>query len=184
MLKLSLIWNLKMSMIKYLLIFLIPSLTAFSQDTLPKHFDFILEQLDIKQDECFKELVIEKIIPYSNNESVIVIPKIAKIDGEDYDANYVFDAYIAIIENKSGRIISQFFEEKAWTSDAISLYKIEIDFAHYKLNAETRAFGVKIEYSGSSRVDPYSNDEISLFIQKDDKLERVLKNYSIKNFHG
>ena len=33
-------------------------------------------------------------------------------------------------------------------------------------------------------MDPYSNDEISLFIQKDDKLERVLKNYSIKNFHG
>jgi hypothetical protein len=45
-----------------------------------------------------------------------------------------------------------------------------------KLNV--RAFGLRIRYSGMSRVSPHEEEQITLFVQEKDKLVPVLKDFT------
>jgi hypothetical protein len=94
------------------------------------------------------------------------------------------ECYILIIDNKSGRILNSFSESQAWTSDAFKLESIVVDFAPYKLNSTTRAFGIRTKYHGSSRPNPMSQEYISLFYPENNKLIRVLEDFTIYSFDG
>lgn len=156
------------------------SLPIFSQTLKSRNIDKVLKELNIKQEDCYYDLVVEKDIPYLSGKSVIVFPKIV----EKRDDNYLFDSYILIVDSHSGQIMNKFYENHAWTSDAIILKSIGIDFAPYILNSKVRAFGIKLSYSGDSRLFPYSGDDISLFYPKDSLLIRVLKKFSTYSYHG
>ena len=142
----------------------------------------ILKQLHISAKERELELITQKELPYMKGNSVFVIPKI--VNGDEYDVE-IFDVYVLIVENETGKIIRNFYEKEGLVSDAVHLENIEIDTAPYRLNSETRAFGVRVNYRGSSRSNPYSSEEISLFIPRgDSSLARVLKDYKIAGFGG
>ena len=143
--------------------------------------DKILEQLNISANEYDYELMAQKQLPYMKSHSVFIIPKI--VDKDEYDGK-TFDAYILIVENETGKITNKFYEKESWISDAVRLENIEIDTAPYRLNDDTRAFGVRVKYTGSSRANPYASEQISLFIPHEDALVRVLKNYEIAGFRG
>ncbi len=143
-------------------------------------FQNVLSQLNISENECEINLLTQKQLPYIKGYSVFVIPKI----GEGDDDFKIFDAYILMIENETGKITHKFYQEKAWTSDAVRLENIEIDTAPYKLNNNTRAFGVRCFYEGSSRPNLYASEEILLFIPREKSLVRVLKDYIITEYHG
>jgi hypothetical protein len=97
---------------------------------------------------------------------------------------FTCDAYVVIVNNKTGIVQNKFYEDNAWTSNAIRIAKISIDFAAFKLNATTRAFGVKVLYEGSSRANPYENEEMSLFIPQGNTLDRVLNSFSANENTG
>ena len=46
------------------------------------------------------------------------------------------------------------------------------------LKSNVRAFGLRISYSGSSRVNPYEEEQITLFVEEKDKLVPVLKDFT------
>jgi hypothetical protein len=46
------------------------------------------------------------------------------------------------------------------------------------VKANVRAFGLRIIYSGSSRVNPYEDEKITLFVTEKDKLIPVLKDFT------
>jgi hypothetical protein len=163
----------------FFLILCIYSFDTFSQAIKSKNLDKALRELNIKPADCYSELVVEKIIPYLPDKSVLVIPKII----EKREDSFSFDSYILIIDNHSGKIISKFYEREAWFSGAAILTSISIDFAPYILSSNTRAFGIRLSYRGDSHVSPFSDQEISLFIPKDSSLVRVLKDYPIYTFH-
>lgn len=135
----------------------------------------VLTQLNIKHTDCYSDLIVQRIMPFSKEKSVIVIPKIT----ERFEDTFSCDSYILVINNETGEILNKFYESNAWFSDAVRIAKISIDFAPYSLNSTTRAFGIKVLYEGDSRPNPYENEEISLFIPQGDSLARVLKNFSI-----
>lgn len=139
-----------------------------------------LKQLGIADSACHFGLVAEKVIPYSPSQSVIVIPKLIEKD-EDI---FVCDLYLVIVDNKTGSVVNKYHESEALVSDAIRIQSISIDFAPFKLNATTRAFGIRVLYEGDSRPNPYEREDISLFIPKGDKLINILKNYAISSITG
>lgn len=143
----------------------------------------VLLQLNIKESEINMELGQDKVLPYSTEKTVLVIPKytIHETEGHDYA---VMDSYIVVAENRTGKILHQFYESDAWVSDAVVLSDIEIDTALYHLNSITRAFGVRVSYIGISRPNPYNRTELSLYIPDDVSLKRVLKNFKINNYNG
>ncbi|MFH7002202.1 PA3715 family protein [Flavobacterium bizetiae] len=156
---------------------------SFSQST--DHLNTVLKQLKIKKSEIHEKLFTQKILPYDKSKSVLVIPKydINEQDNEGHDY-FVLDAYIIVIDNATGKIICKFIEPNAWTSDALMLTGISIDTGLYHLNSTTRAFGVRVDYTGSSRPNPFSETHLSLYVADKNSLKQVLKNYSISRSGG
>lgn len=156
---------------------------SFSQST--DHLNTVLKQLKIKKNEIHEKLFTQKILPYDKSKSVLVIPKydINEQDNEGHDY-FVLDAYIVVIDNATGKIICKFIEPNAWTSDALMLTGISIDTGLYHFNSTTRAFGVRVDYTGSSRPNPFSETHLSLYVADKNSLKQVLKNYSISRSGG
>lgn len=145
------------------------------------HLDTVLKQLGIKKSEINTELLAQKILPYDKGKSVLAIPKYSEKVEDEYS---IFDAYIVVIDNSTGKIICKFIEPGAWTSDAVRLEEISIDTGLYLLNKTTRAFGVRVSYYGSSRPNPFGETILSLFIIDKSSLRQVLKDYTISQSSG
>lgn len=160
---------------------LLIGINSFAQD--PTQINKVLKQLNLNESQCKMNLIVSKIRPNKPKETIIVIPEITYEDEYSFDLN----SHILLIDSKSSKIKNQFFESSAsngWVSDAIVLTEISIDTAPYYLSNEKRAFGIRVKYYGSSRVNPYSYETISLFEKSNTTLKRLLKNYTVKEFHG
>ncbi len=104
-------------------------------------------------------------LPYSIDETVIVIPKIGEID-DDY---YTLDSYVALVNHNTNEIKSLFFESyetSGWQSDAIFIYDITIDTTTYVVDKNTSAFGVVLNKRSLSQPNPYYERSISLFVSR------------------
>lgn len=71
-------------------------------------------------------------------------------------------------------VMSRLFEAQALTGDAIAIEDIRIDTARYVLAADTRAFGLRVRYRGSSRANPYATETLQLYAAQGAKLRKVL----------
>ncbi|MRT92811.1 hypothetical protein [Ancylomarina sp. 16SWW S1-10-2] len=143
----------------------------------------VCKNLDLNIEDCYLSLVSEKAMPNDPSKSIIVLPKVVE---KEFDY-FILDSYVLIVESTTGKIISKYFESHKtnnWTSDAIKLESIKIDTAPYMLNKSTRAFGIRVSYSGSSRVNPYSEETLTLFIEKEETIFPVLNKYSVALFNG
>lgn len=143
----------------------------------------VLLNLNLQEKDCFLPFIKEQVLPDSESKSIIIIPTIAELEDDYFSLN----SYVLIVETSTGFILSQFFESHKtnnWLSDDLQLESIEVDLGPYNLNKETSAYGVRVKYAGSSRVNPYYNETISLFVQQKDQLKRILNNYEIKLSQG
>jgi hypothetical protein len=156
---------------------------SFSQNV--DHLNTVLKQLNLKESQVNLNLFTQKVLPYDKEKSVLVIPKY-DINEEDNEGHYYFvlDAYIVVIDNATGKIICKSVEPHAWTSDAFLLTGITIDTGLYLLNKTTRAFGVRVDFNGSSKPNPFGETNLSLYIIDKNSLKQVLKNYTISELHG
>jgi hypothetical protein len=172
------------------LIILTSNANAFSSkinDTIQNKILFtkVLKQLNITEKDINIDLCREKVLPYSKMNTVFVIAKYIGSESErESDGFITLDEYVVIADNNSNEIICFFFEENAWTSDAVMLSNIEIDTGIYILNNQNRAFGVRVEYTGSSRPNPYNQTDLSLFVIEGKNLKRILKNFPVSKFVG
>jgi hypothetical protein len=71
-------------------------------------------------------------------------------------------------------VVSRLYEASAMREDAVRISEIKVDTARYTLAADARAFGLRIVRQGSSRVNPYSNETLTLYVPQGPKLARVL----------
>jgi len=145
----------------------------------------VLNQLNINKKDIREALFREKVLPNKKSNTLMVIPKYRVNQTDEYGHDFFeFDAYIVIADNTTGKILHKYVEENAWTSDAMVLSDITIDTGIYQLNTENRAFGIRVDYEGSSRPNPYHPTTLSLFIIQNNSIKRILKNYPIAEFHG
>jgi len=158
---------------------------AYSQVKSNIVLDNVLKLLNLNRKDIYEELYREKVLPYKTSNTLMVIPKYRVNEPDGYGNLYLeLDAYIIIADNLTGKILYQYIDENAWTSDAIVLSDITIDTGIYQLNPENRAFGIRVDYAGSSRPNPYNQTDLSLFISQNNTMKRILKNYPISKFRG
>lgn len=145
----------------------------------------VIPQLGLENAKLNTRLLTSKVNPANTQETIIVIPEYGTLyDDETY---FNLNTYIVIVNNLSGDITHKFFESSetnGWVSDALALSEITIDTAPYIVAKGKRAFGIRVNYYGSSQVNPYSNETISLFVKSGDALNKVLHNYDVKNYGG
>lgn len=140
----------------------------------------ILKQLGLTEKELKEEFWAEKALPYAPAQTVVVVPKLI---GED-EGMFTLNAIVVVVNSQTGKIIQQFQEENTVFSDAVYISGFTIDTAPYMLTKEIRAFGIRAKYYGSSNPNPYSEVQLSLFIQEGAILRRILKDYVVESSAG
>ena len=147
--------------------------------------DFLAKQLNIENSKRIKYLEAFKLQPNNPEEAIVVIPEI--VEGSVEEEFLKLNSHIAIVDLKTKTITHQYFESyktNDWVSDAIRLDEIKIDTAPYLVNESTRAFGISVHYFGSSRVNPYYNQKLSLFVKEKGTLKNILHNFSMEESIG
>lgn len=166
-----------------IIVLILSFLTTFiSYSQNEKLISKVLVQLNLKPKDVNMELIQTKVLPYTKEKTALVIPKyVTKQDDIQF---YVYDAYIVIADNQTGQILNKFFEANKWTSDALRLNGLTIDTGLYKLSDKTRAFGVRVSYTGSSQVNPYGATDLSLYIPIKNALKQIANEIIVESNTG
>lgn len=142
-----------------------------------------IEFLKVKEKDVLSDKICLKVIPNQKGKVIILLPVKKNIDPE---CDYCFDIDNNILVwNKSTKAIETKYTKKAeWTSDAMYLAELNIDTGLYYLNKNTRAFGIRYSYSGSSRVNPFGSSSINLYYFKNSQIIEVLNNFELEKCFG
>jgi hypothetical protein len=120
----------------------------------------IMEALGYEQEDA-AVFAVSKVWPADETKTIAALA-IPSESGEDGVSRYDLD--VVVVDSGSLTVIARYTEKKAIASDAVSFNGFAIDTAAYRLSKTTRAFGVRMGYEGSSRVNPYSCEVIDLFV--------------------
>ena len=148
-------------------------------------FDFFAKVLKIENQKRIESLEAFKVQPNNPNEAIVVIPEI--VEGSEEEGYFLLNTHIAIVDLNTKSITHHYFEShktNGWISDAIRIDKIEIDTAPYFVKENTRAFGVRITFIGSSQVNPYFIKTLSLYVKEQQEIKNVLHNFSVEDNTG
>ncbi|OYX83844.1 MAG: hypothetical protein B7Y83_10145 [Flavobacteriales bacterium 32-34-25] len=139
--------------------------------------------LKVNEKDLLTDKICLKVIPKQKEKVIILVPVKTNIDPE---CDYCFDIDNNILVwNKSTKSIETKYTKKAeWTSDAMCLDELKIDTGLYYLNKNTRAFGIRYSYSGSSRVNPFSSDSINLYYFRNNQIVEVLHDFELERSNG
>ncbi|MBO6826810.1 MAG: hypothetical protein JJ879_11460 [Sneathiella sp.] len=143
----------------------------------------VLHELGVDPLNVKTDLIASKANPEDPDEVIVVIPEIVE-EGEQY---FVLNCHIVLADNRTGEMTHTYFESgqtNQWVSDAIELQEISLDTAPYRMAPDIRAFGVRVRYSGMSRVNPYDSETLSLFVKSGGKLDKVLDAFPMKEATG
>ncbi|MGO1071163.1 hypothetical protein [Lysobacter sp. CA199] len=94
------------------------------------------------------------------------------------------DLEVLVVDSARPRILQRYRENGALTSDAIRISSVTLDTARYLLNESATAFGVRIDYSGSSRPNPYGSTVMNLYAASGGTLRPVLRKLEVSRERG
>ncbi|MFJ2995211.1 hypothetical protein [Pandoraea sp. NPDC087047] len=100
------------------------------------------------------------------------------------DDDKVYDAEILVADSQTGKIAAHRFETSAFVSDAVMLRSVTLDTAPWRLASQTQAFGVRARYEGASRVNPFSQTVLSLYVIDGTTLRKVVDKLATQTSGG
>ena len=145
------------------------------------YFDLVSETYNISPENRIDKLNAFKVLPHSPNEAVVIVPEIAEGHPEEM---FELNTHLAVVNLATNSLSYHYFEShktNGWVSDAMILDAIQIDTAPYIVTENTRAFGVKLLFTGSSRANPYYGERLSLFVQKENDLQKILPHFTVED---
>ncbi|MDR2234518.1 MAG: hypothetical protein LBE92_00200 [Chryseobacterium sp.] len=153
----------------------------YGQEINTARFENVVKSLKIDRSKIKEEFCTEKKMPNAENSYIIVIPVII----EQFEEDYIFKLqnYILITDEK-GMIKNKYLDPAELTSDAVMLMGIGIDTGLYTISNGIRAFGVTVDFKGSSNPNPYSSGSISLYYPEGKTLRKVLDQFELNVSRG
>lgn len=121
-----------------------------------------------------------RALPHQTGYSMLAVAEFKQDDEDEYSGEYFLNLFK--INDQTKQITARFRDPNAYISDAIRFSGIILDTAAYQLNPQQRAIGVRVNYEGSSRVNPYNLNTLSLY--DFEKRQRVLSNLNTELNHG
>ncbi|GAA4335246.1 hypothetical protein GCM10023165_11620 [Variovorax defluvii] len=91
-----------------------------------------------------------------------------------------FDLDVLVVQladngnSERATIVSRLFESEALREYDVRIRAIKVDTSRYVLADGARAFGLRVLRQGASRLSPYSNETLSLYLPQGSKLAKVL----------
>ncbi|MCO8168336.1 hypothetical protein NJC40_11170 [Pseudomonas sp. 21LCFQ02] len=120
-----------------------------------------------------------KASPVDAKRTLAALAFVESGDEED-GATYGLEVLTAV----GGQIEQHVYESAAISSDAVRFESLSLDTARYHLTPELRAFGVRASYVGSSRVNPFSSTDLSLYVLDGAKPRKVLDKLEVQRSGG
>ncbi|SNS82661.1 hypothetical protein SAMN05421640_1403 [Ekhidna lutea] len=135
--------------------------------------------LNISSDSVSQAFSISKEVPFLEN-SIIYAMLTIKEQGDEYTE---FNINVLVVENNN-TLLGILKEDNSIYTDALRLTNVEIDTAPYMVKENSRAFGLRLSYSGSSRVNPYSSETINLYEFSGGELTNILNEFQVLSERG
>lgn len=85
-----------------------------------------------------------------------------------------YDLGLFIVDERSGEIYNRYLEKRAYVSAPLALKRFAVDTGRYSLAPDTRAFGLRAEYSDPSTLAPQGETTLKLFVRNGNTLDLVL----------
>ncbi|MEG1590670.1 hypothetical protein [Chryseobacterium sp.] len=162
----------------FLLLLVMFSLSAQEYDD--ARYNVVLKQLKLNSSEVHNQLYTEKKMPNLEDSYIIVVPLLlGKFENDGFLVKNTI-----LITDSEGKIKSKYIDETEFDSDAIRLNSFVIDTGFYRLNSTIRAFGITANYQGSSKPNPYSSSDISLYYPEGKTFKKILDNYNLRTYRG
>ncbi len=162
----------------FLLLFVMFSLSAQEYDD--ARYNVVLKQLKLNSSEVHNQLYTEKKMPNLEDSYIIVVPiLLGKLEDDGFSVKNTI-----LITDSEGKIKSKYIDDTEFGSDATMLDSFTIDTGLYKLNSNIRAFGITANYRGSSKPNPYSSSDISLYYPEGKTLKKILDSYNLRTYSG
>jgi hypothetical protein len=133
------------------------------------------------KNETYEPFSVSKVWPYDKSRTIVALCYPSKIDP---DEGAMYDLDVLVVDSKTLTVIARSKKKDAISSDAVYLSGLSIDTAPYNLAKGVRAFGVRKSFSGSSRVYPYEETFIDLYVPQGNGLMTVLDSMSINLENG
>ncbi|AUY32004.1 MULTISPECIES: hypothetical protein [Pseudomonas] len=127
------------------------------------------------------DFAVCKVNPADTSQVLAALP--LKVNVDEYgQGDYSLDVLVA--DASSGKIIAHHYQEAAIVSDAVQFSGLTLDTARYQLAPGLRAFGVRIRHTGSSRVNPFSSETLSLYVNDGSQLRQIMRHLVVSESHG
>src|SRR5580765_7389116 len=125
--------------------------------------------------------------PAYPGRSIVVLPL---VNGVASAGGRILDLEVLVIQRPDNgnterdAVLARLYQAEALEEEAIRIQDIRIDRARYVLSPDTRAFGLRVRYNGSSRANPYASETLRLYVAQGGKLHQVLDEVEIDRDSG
>ncbi len=103
---------------------------------------------------------------------------------EKTDYDHTGDLQLLVVDTASLEVKQRLLLPELMSDDAVRLTGIMLDTARWKVAPGKTAFGLHVTRSGSSRVNPFSEDVLSLYVIDNNQLRTVLKGILLEENSG
>jgi hypothetical protein len=125
-----------------------------------------------------------RALPSAPGQAIIAVAfRRADSDGDASLGEGAFDIDLALVKG-DGTVVRHLRVANAFESDAVRFSGLSIDTGRYDLAPGVRAFGVRINHMTSSRANPGSYQDLSLFIDTGKELRQVAGPLQTKAWQG
>ncbi|MBA6067467.1 hypothetical protein [Pseudomonas mosselii] len=131
--------------------------------------------------ELASEFAVCKVNPADASQVLAALPLMVNVD-EHGQGDYGLDVLVA--DAASGKVIAHSYQEAAIVSDAVQFSGLMLDTARYQVAPGLRAFGVRIRHTGSSRVNPFGSETLSLFVNDGSQLRQNMEQLVVSKSNG
>lgn len=152
-----------------------------AQDIDSSRLNHILKSMKLDKHKIKEELCVEKKIPNVEDSYIAVIPVVLSQEEEDYV--FTVQNYI-LMTDRNGTIKNKYLDPTELNSDAINLRSFTIDTGLYNISTNIRAFGVKADFVGSSKPNPYASGTISMYYPEGKTFKKVLDQFELDSTRG
>lgn len=163
--------------IAYIIAFLLVSMSSWASNSIHiSDLSGVLESLNIEQSRIMKSHVMDSVIPFDTTKSLLTLPV------KRTDDNSAYDLHLILLNKSSKAVCGHYVDSaKIVVSKKKNITNMKYDFANFKLNNSTRAFGVRISDSTATDIFMMKNEFMTLYVIDKDKINKVLDNVLISS---
>lgn len=122
--------------------------------------------------------------PAFADQSISLLSEMVPDPSDSGNGDGTYNLQLAVLERNSGQVLARYAQPAAFVSDAVRLESVKLDTGRFQLTPQVRAFGVRAGFEGSSRVNPFSQVWLSLYVREGSTLRPVLEKFLAHSYNG